>query len=316
MLLKTSHLAMVVAIAEEGTLTAAAERLFVTQSAVSHQLGALEHQLGVQLFHRSGAGALPTAAGQRILETARPVLAKLKLLQEDLGRIARGDAGRLRVTTQCYTCYRWLPDIISSLCDDFPRVDVRIVPEAASNPIEGILAVEVDLALAYDFEADDRLATVPLFEDELVLVVAPEHPLADKDYVEAPDFADQHLFAYSGDPEDSFFCHSVLAPAGIRPARLSGVRLTEGIVSLVAAGMGVAVITRWTAAREIAEGLVRAVPLGSNGLRRSWSAVMLAETLGIPYANRFVELLREGPSSAFRTAEPVLRSAAGIRMLG
>lgn len=314
-MLKTRHLRLVTTVAEEASLTEAAKRLFVTQSALSHQLADLERRLGTLVFHRSGGGMRPTGAGRRILESARPVLAELEALEEDLRGIARGDVGRIRVTTQCYTAYRWLPTVLRQLRETHPAVDVQIVPDAAEAPVEAVLAARVDVALAYDFDPTDRLAAVPLFEDDLVLLVWPEHPYADRTYVEAGDFADQHLLAYNKDPRDSLFHRTVLSAAGVAPRRVSEVRLTEGILSLVAAGAGVAVMTRWTAAPEIASGAVRAVQVGPDGLRRAWSAVTLRESMDLPYIVHFTELLRAGPMPLFNTGDPALRSAARIRVL-
>lgn len=315
MTLDAGDLRLVVAIAEAGTLTAAAATLYRSQSALSRQLAALERRLGTPLFERSGTGMRLTPASERMVEEAGVILDRLRDLEEYVARIGRGDAGRIRVTTQCHTGYQWLPEVLPRFSEEYPEVDFRIVPEAAAAPIEALIEDRVDLALAYDFAMDERVSRVPLFEDELVLLVPPSHPYADRAHVDARDFADQHLLAYSDDPRDSWFHQTVLRPSGVVPARLSGVRLTEGLVALVAGGAGVAVLTRWTAAREIAGGLVRTVSIGRHGLRRTWSAVARPAAMRRPYVKRFVSLVAEGPAPLFRPASEAVREAAAIRVL-
>lgn len=314
--LRTKDLRLVATVAAEGTVTAAAEILGISQPAASRQLKALEARLGVPLFGRTSTGMLPTAAGLRLLDQAEPLLARLRSLEADMEQLARGETGTIRVTTQCYTSYGWLPEILPALREEFPGVDVQIIPEAASDPIGALFDRAVDLALAYHFhDSTDRLTVVPLFQDELVLLVGPDHPLATREYVTAEDFADEHLLAYTRDPEDSWFWQTILEPADVTPRRVSGLRLTEGILALVAAGVGVTVLTRWTAAREIADGTVRAIPVGRQGLWRSWSAVLLKEAFAWPYLERFVSLMSMGPAQLFDPEPTRLREAAAIRVI-
>lgn len=315
MRLKIGHLRLVDAIASEGTLTSAAKRLHISQPALSRQLSALERRLATRLFDRSRAGMKITPAGQRLLEQGRPLLARVRDLEEDLESLARGDAASIRVTTQCHTSYRWLASVLPRFREEYPEVDIRIVPEAASDPLAAVRDREVDVALAYDVAwSSDRLVATPLFDDELVLLVPLTHAYSDREFVTASDFADQHLLAYASDPNDSWFYKSVLRPASVAPRRLSGVRLTEGIVSLVAAGVGIAVLTRWTAAPEIAGGSVRAVRIGATGLWRPWAAVMLKETQERACVRSFVAAAKTGPAR-LSEAQFAPRTTAALRVL-
>src|SRR5688572_10702671 len=153
------------AIAEEGSLTRAARRLYVTQSALSHQLSLLERQLGVPVFHRVGKRLVATAAGLRLLRSAEEVLAEVAELEEDLRRYAEGAAGRLRVTTQCYTCYHWLPEVLPELLQAHPGIDFRIVTEASARAEEAVINGEVDVALLYDVHDAEHVEKFALFDD-------------------------------------------------------------------------------------------------------------------------------------------------------
>ncbi|HKJ00910.1 MAG TPA: LysR family transcriptional regulator [Longimicrobiales bacterium] len=301
MALSIRHLRLVQHVAREGTLTAAARTLHLTQSALSHQLAKLEGQLKTPVFVRAAKRMVPTHAGLRLADTADRVLAELAVLEEDLESIARGRSGRIRLTASCYTSYHWLPEVLPEFHRTHPGIEVGLVPEASPRALEALLEGAVDLVLSYQAIPEDTasLDFTPLFSDELVLVVAPDHPLASRSSVEARDFEGETLLVHHDRPDESLFHQAVLEPAGVRPARVTEIRLTEGILGLVAAGSGVAVLTRWTAARDIHAGRVVAVQLGRFGLRRDWNAVTLRTDDPPRYLGDFKSILARGPARLF-----------------
>src|SRR6266481_6069400 len=204
MILETRHLRLVAAVAEHGTLTKAGRVLHLTQSGVSRQLLDLETRLGLPLFHRLGKRMVPTSAGERLLVAAS-----------------------LRVSTECYTCYHWLPGVLQRFARRFPQVDVQIVAEVTHHPVPALLDGRIDLAIVSNDDHDDRLAYVPLFTDELVAVVRPDHPLSDQPFLSAADFADQHLFVYLLPPGENDVFTKLLSPSGVAPRRVSAIQLTE-----------------------------------------------------------------------------------------
>ena len=122
MMLEVKHLALVEAIAQAGTVTRAAERLHLTQSALSHQLLDLEARAGLQFFVRLGRRMLPTPAGERILASARRVLDDLGRTEDDLRGMATGVKGVLRLCTECNTGYHWLPPLLRNFLHFLPKV--------------------------------------------------------------------------------------------------------------------------------------------------------------------------------------------------
>ena len=132
--LEIRHLRLVEAVAEVGSLTAAADRLYLTQSALSHQLRDIEERLGAPLFLRRNRRMLPTAAGQRLIESARAVLGELARAETAVRELAGSGQGLLRVATECYTCYHWLPGVLREFGHAHPRVEVRIEVEATTRP--------------------------------------------------------------------------------------------------------------------------------------------------------------------------------------
>ena len=289
--IEVRHLSLVHEIAATGSVTRAAERLHLTQSALSHQLRDIESRLAVQLFLRLGKRMVLTPAGERVLGSARRVLDDIRRTEDDLRLMSQHGKGVLRLCTQCNTGYHWLPPLLQSFHRKFPGVDVQIMVNATNRPIEALLEGQIDLAVVTSEVDDKRLVTTPLFEDELVAVVAPSHPFAKRSHVEPDDFADEHLIVYTADRNDSYAFRRILTPAGVEPARVSQVPLTEAILELVKAGLGVSVMARWAIEPAIKTGTVRAVRISRRGVFRGWTAVSLRDRVEPKWQKEFVALL-------------------------
>ena len=289
--LEIRHLKLVLAVADEGGMTKAAKRLNLTQSALSHQLRDAEQRLGTPLFMRLNKRMVLTQAGERLLAAARTTLSGLERAEDDIRQIALSREGALRISTQCYTCYHWLPAMLQEFERAFPRVEVRVVVEATPRPFQALVDGKLDLAVVYECPADARLSFQPLFRDELVVVVHPEHPLASRPYVRAADFASERFVIYSYPKEENLVFQKVLIPAGVAPEKVFQVQLTEAIVELVKARFGIGVLARWAVAPHVAAGELVAVPLTKKGFERQWSAATIRSTATPAYLHEFVKLL-------------------------
>src|SRR5947199_5336915 len=137
--LEIRHLKLVETISTEGTMTRAAARLYMTQSALSHQLAGLEEALGVSLFRRVPRGMILTAAGEKLLDCARLVLPMLREAVDSVTSGESGAPGTLRISTECYTCYHWLPSRLKAFHASFPPVQVQIVADPTPRPPEAPL---------------------------------------------------------------------------------------------------------------------------------------------------------------------------------
>jgi LysR family transcriptional regulator for metE and metH len=289
--LEVRHLSLVHEIAATGSVTRAAEKLHLTQSALSHQLRDIESRLSVQLFLRLGKRMVLTPAGDRVLAASRRVLDDIRRTEEDLRLMAQHGKGVLRLCTQCNTGYHWLPPLLQSFHRKYPGVDVQIMVNATDRPIEALLEGQIDLAIVTSEPDDKRLTSQPLFEDELVAVVPPSHPFAKRPHVEPDDFADEHLIVYTADRSDSYVFRRILSPAGVEPARVSAVPLTEAILELVKAGLGVSVMARWAIEPAIKTGSVAAVRITRRGHFRPWSAAALRDRVEPKWQKEFIALL-------------------------
>ena len=273
-------------------MSRAAERLFITQSAASHALRGLEERLKVRLFHRERRRMRPTPEGRRLLETAQVVLEEVQRAEHDLEQFRDGCGGPLRVATECYTCYSWLPRILESFMRDFPGVEMTIVPEATEQPVEALVRNEVDLAILHRRAGRRDIVEEPLFTDELVAVLPQGHRLCNRPYLVASDFEQENLILHSN-PEDSVVFTDFLLPAGVRPRRVSQLRLTEAVVAAVRSGLGVTALAQWVVTPLLEGGGLATARLGSKGMARDWSAAMLKENAHRLPLQELVRLLRE-----------------------
>jgi LysR family transcriptional regulator for metE and metH len=295
--LEIRHLKLVAAISETGSMTRAGNCLHLTQSALSHQLRDAEELLGVPLFERKNRRMTLTPAGERLLQSARAVIAELDGAQKEIQKGGTAGHGLIRLSTECYTVYHWLPARLKVFQQKFPLVEFQLVVEATDNPFEALLERKLDLAIACTRVRNRKIRYTPLFEDEVVVIVPPGHRMAGKKHVELQDFAGETLIIYPP-KEESSLLNEILAPAGVWPRRVQEVTLTEAIVEMVKGGLGVAALARWAVAPQLASGAVIGKSLTANGLHRTWSAAQLRDQRAPAYLQEFIRVLADHPISA------------------
>jgi LysR family transcriptional regulator for metE and metH len=293
---------MVVAVAASGTVTRAADALHRTQSAISHQLRAVEERLGTALFLRVGKRMVVTAAGERVLASARRVLEDIRAAEEDVRRLGTREAGVLRVCAQCNTGYHWLPALVLVFRRQHPQIEVSLAVECTTRPVEALLEGKLDVAIVTQAVRHPHVRLRPLFEDEHAAIVAPDHPFATRAFVRPEDFASERLLLYSSSPDDSFTIQTILRPAGVVPKRLSFVMLTEAILEMVKARLGVSVMQTWAVEPALRAGDVRAIPITRSGIHRQWHAATLAAARGVAHVESFIDLLARRSMPARRRA--------------
>jgi LysR family transcriptional regulator for metE and metH len=284
---------LIAAIDECGGVTRASAALNLTQSALSHQLADLERRLGVPLFTRQGKRMVLTPAGERLRDAARPILGSVAAVEQETKSVAEHRKELLRLSTECYTCYHWLPAVLTEFRRKYPEVEPRIVAGATRRVIPALLKGQIDVAIVSDPVRDRRIELSPLFRDELVAIVAPDHPWAGRRFVEAGDFASEHVFTYTISRIESTLFQKVLIPAGVTPREHSQIELTEAMIEVVKAGLGVAMLARWAVAPHLKAGTLKAVRITETGLPREWSAATLRYKTARPQLEAFIEAIRK-----------------------
>jgi LysR family transcriptional regulator for metE and metH len=268
--LEARDLRLVSAIIDHGGVTAAARALHVTQSAASHQLRDLEDRLAARLFERRSRRMVPTEAGRALAEAAARVLPELVRAEREVRQLGAAPRRTLAMAVACSTAYHWLPGVIDALAARHPDVELKIAVEATSDPLGALLDDRLDLAVCHPVGEVRGAVLEPLFEDEIVAVLAPTHPLAARPWLCRGDLASETLLAHVVTGPDAEAVRRAMFDAQVNPV-LRQVPLTDALLELVRAGQGVGIVPRWGLTERAVVGLaVR--PLGEGGLWRQWAA--------------------------------------------
>jgi len=287
------HLEIIRAVDKEGTMTAAADALHLTQSALSHSMRKLEGQLGVQLWHREGRNLRPTQAGEYLLATAKRLLPQLIRTEEMLGQFASGKRGTLRVGMECHPCYQWLQKISAPYLRAWPLVDLDIKQEFQFGGIGALLTYDIDLLVTPDPLEKSGLYFEPVFDYEQVLVVGPDHPLLGEEYVIPRQLGDEVLFTYPV-PQDRLDIYTrFLAPAKRTVRRQKTVETTDMMLQMVACGRGVAALPRWLVEEYASKYPVHPIRLGAKGVDKQIFLGIRKPDLETDYVRAFIEGARE-----------------------
>ncbi len=303
-MLERIHLAVVQELEKQGSLTAAAEVLHVTQSALSHSMRKLEQQLGTDIWRREGRGLQLTQAGQYLLAVSKRVLPQLGLAEERLRQFARGERGTLRIGMECHPCYQWLLKVVSPYLVAWPDVDVDVKQKFQFGGIGALFGYEIDLLVTPDPLFKPGLMFEPVFDYEQVLVVAKGHPLARVAHVKPQQITNEVLITYPVDIERQDIYNQFLLPAGVAPKRHKTIETTDIMLQMVASGRGVAALPRWLV-QEYADKIdIVAVRLGPRGIAKQIFLGAREADKAIDYVRAFVELARDPDPSAMRAPSP------------
>jgi len=290
--LELRHLETLLSLAECGSLSKAAARLFLTQSALSHQLKTLEGHYGAALVEKNVRPLRFTAIGNRLVTLARTVLPLVAEAGRDVARLAQGHAGPLRIAVQCHNCFDWLMPAMDAYRSLWPEVELDIISGFVVDPLPLLERAEAELAIIHDpQETHPNVVFSPLFRYQSVALMAPRHPLAAKPWLEASDFAGETLITYPVPDEMLDVMKHCLIPAGVNPKRRTA-ELTVAILQLVASGRGIAALPSWTVGHYIERGYVVSRPITEHGLRCELYAATSTASAEAAYIREFIALTR------------------------
>lgn len=255
------------AVATTGSLQGAAARLFVTQSALSHQLRDIEQRLGSPLFVRKSQPLQFSWQGQLILDLANQVLPQISHVEQQL-QSSNPQHSQLRLTVECHACFHWLLPALKAFRAQYPEVDLQLVTDIEHHAVEAMVQGDLELVLTTDQRLDAQVRYQPVFELELLAYMAPEHPLASKTFLEPADLQRQTLLTYPIEPERQDLFRFFLDKHSFE-GRQRHVAQASQMLQLVAAGEGIAVLPTWLQEPFVSQGLIVTKPLGEVGLKRT-----------------------------------------------
>lgn len=289
--LELRHLRTLAVLQEAHSLSAAAERLHLTQSALSHQLKLLEGIYGVTLLERRTQPVRLTPAGLRLAQLGEQVSTAVQAAERDLANMAGGSAGTLRIAVECHTCFDWLMPAMDAFRPQWPEVELDIVSGFHADPVGLVVSHRAELAITSEVDESSGVEFTPLFQYPMLAVMANDHRLTARTHLTPRDFADETLITYPV-PDALLDIMRVLGPAGVNPQRRTS-ELTVAILQLVASRRGIAVLPSWTLQPYVERGYVSTRPVGKRGLSSRLYAAGQAGLSQRPYVRAFVETLKD-----------------------
>lgn len=267
-MLGRSHLEILRAVEKHGTVTAAAESLHLTQSAVSHTIAKLERFYGVELWLREGRSLRLTQAGEYLLSMAQRLLPQFETAEDFLKQYAEGERGTLRIGMECHPCYEWLLKVVSRYLGDWPDVDIDVKQKFRFGSMGALFNYEIDLIVTPDPLMTPGVSYLPVFDYEQVLVVGQGHALATRRHVEPTDLIPETLITYPVEPARLDIYSLFLFPAGVMPRRHKTLESTDIMLEMVGAGRGVAALPRWLVMEYAKRMSIVPVSLGKRGIQK------------------------------------------------
>ncbi len=292
-ILDSRQLRIFVSLARTGSFTTTAKEVFITQSAVSHSMRALEDELGCRLLNRVGKKTTLTLEGEHLLQHATKILSDMNAAREKIEKLGRWGETRLRIGATLSACQHLMPGVLREFKKSHPKCRVTLETGDSVALVEAVREQRIDLAVTLAAHHEPSLEFVPLFQDELMFIVDPKHPWVEAGGVARPEIPRQHFILYSRASQTFRAVEHYFREEGVAlnsPMELGSI---ETIKELVKIGMGISVLATWIARDELKDGSLVALPLGRRKLRREWGVLHWRErSLSLP-ETEFMKICRD-----------------------
>lgn len=302
-MLERTHLQILVQVKRLGSVTAAAEALHVTQSALSHSMKRLEQSVGTEIWIREGRSLRLTQAGDYLHGVAKRLLPQLELAEAQLRQFAQGERGSLRIGMECHPCYQWLLKVVAPYLAAWPLVDVDVKQKFQFGGIGALCGYEIDLLVTPDPVLKPGLRFEPVFGYEQVLVVHEHHPWAGQQSVRPEQVAEETLITYPVPIDRLDIFRLFLTPANCVPARHKTIETTDIMLQMVASGRGVTALPKWLVTDYAPQLRLRTLRLGEEGIRKQIHLGVRQSGPAVDYLDAFIALARQAQAESVHLPE-------------
>ncbi|UAA39483.1 LysR family transcriptional regulator [Paraneptunicella aestuarii] len=289
-MLERYHLSILQSVVKTGTVTEAAEELHLTQSALSHAIKKLENQLGMKVWEKQGRTLKLTQAGKLILSLANRINPQFEQAELLLSQIAKGQRGLLRIGMECHPCYQWLLKVVEPFLKKWPDVEMDVKQEFQFGGMGALRGYEIDLLVTPDPLFKPGVDFIPVFDYEHQLVVARDHPLADKPHVQPHDLINETLITYPVEPSRLDIFSRFLVPAGCTVKKHKIIETTEIMLQMVAANRGVAALPGWLIRDYAKQMNIQGIRFGEEGIHKQIFLGIRNEDRQVDYINDFIQM--------------------------
>ncbi|SET26995.1 LysR family transcriptional regulator, regulator for metE and metH [Nitrosomonas marina] len=299
-MIEHSHLKIIQALHTNGTLTEAANRLCLSQPALSHQISYLEKKLGIALWQKEGRNLRLTQAGLLLLDVANQVLPVLSQAEQTLAAYSEGRCGILRIGVECYPCFEWLNAVIGEFMRQMPDIDIDIVQKFKFSGLEGLLNHHIDLLITPDLIKKEKIHYETLAEYKLMLLVSSDHPLAGEKPLTPETLSRETLITFPVSMERLDILTRYLTPAHLEPAKIKRIESLEIMLQMTALKRGVCVLPEWLADIKMKHLKLTKKPIGKRGLSQQLFLAMRTCDKSIPYIMKFMQVGQHSASNALK----------------
>lgn len=285
--MEIKYFRLIKTIAEEGNIVNSSEKLFLTQSALSHQLRVIEERLGFKIFHRSRNKWELTEEGKELYKLSTEILASIESSFNTIKQLKEVEKGTIKLSTECSTFYQGIPKFIQKMGLLYPEITIELT-DATHQSFTKLLSKDIDIAIVTSPSNSKELLSIKFYEDDVMALMSNEHRLATKDFIEASDFLDEHLIIQSF-PLSTVSVHKhFLEPNNIDPIKISAGIHTEICLEMIEANMGIMCLPKWVLAPFKIPNNVIFKQIGANSLKREHYLVLRKADKDKKYMNDFI----------------------------
>ena len=280
-------------IEEEGSIANSSERLFLTQSALSHQLRELEERLGFKVFNRTRNKWQLTQEGTELYKLANKLFRVIDEGFSAIKHIKEGSKGAIKLSSECQSFFHTIPSFIQKMGVLYPEIDIEVTLGATHQTIAQVLSRDIDIAIVTSKPESDELSSIPVFKDEIFAIMHRENSLNHLDYLDASHFGNMHLLINSFPLEGVAVYEHFLKPNKINPIKISAIPFTEITLSMINANMGIMCAPKWQLRPfKLSQELVFK-RIGKNGLKRCHYLVVRKHQRNKKYIHDFISNFQE-----------------------
>ncbi len=291
--MELKYFRLIKTIAEEGSLANSSERLFLTQSALSHQLRDLEERLGFKVFNRSRNKWELTSEGTELYKLANKLFSSIDESFSVIKEIKEGSKGTIKLSAECQSFFHAIPEFIQKMGMLYPEIDIDVSLGATHQTISQVLSNEIDIAIVTSKPSSEELTSIKVYEDEIFAVLHKENSLNALPYIEASHFTDIHLLINSFPLDGVSIYEHFLKPNNINPKKISAIPFTEITLSMITANMGIMCAPKWQIAPFKLSDDIVFKRISKNGLRRNHYLVVKSANRNKKYIHDFISNFEE-----------------------
>jgi DNA-binding transcriptional LysR family regulator len=256
------------AVAETGSFTAAGHHLHLSQSAVSRQILMLEEELDEQVFLRVGGKIRITPAGSALLALSRRVFEDIEATRAVISDARQTLGGTIRLVGGMTVCLYVFPPLIKEFRKHHPNVEVKVTPTSTPRLVRQLKTGAADLGLVTLPVEDPALVVEPVLQEELLLVMSPQHPLAHKKHIVPRDLARQPFVLFEAGSNSRRTIEEFFTRQQIAPKVVTETENVEIIKAMVRVRLGIAIIPYQAMAREVSAGQLSCARIAGHSLQR------------------------------------------------